>query len=436
MKFCKKLFVFWRGEWQRECSKLLTGAGNYDIILISKKTQEDVEMIADLLDSGLYEIENRIPASESNPIEKLRLRYLPTASECPKCKSLDIIKKNLSARTVIDVLGNQPIEITIVKQRYKCSCGKTFTLKHDTDYPDRMRITKETSNKLGTMILEDADLSITQAGEIFGVGRTTASEALHKKIKELSNQTFSVAPCVKISYIPFYFANKERCAIAGVDKFGKRFLLDIIDEYSEDGLSHFFPKTDSFKNDISVSFCKLDSDITSMVQSYYSIDVGIIHRCVSALMEKARGKADDPLYAEKYDALADLERAMFSQCPVQFSWVFSDWQSNLRSTLQDALRPFMDTINRFFQECTVTTTHPKKDTAFKKLMEIISKQRKDRTNFDTMAFRLLYANKAALSTPNGPHIWNSINSMTVPVSGRITDFGVDIDILHEEILKS
>ena len=391
-------------------------------------------MIADLLDSGLYEIENKTPANEDNSLEKLRLRYLPVASEYPKCKSSNFIKKTASTRTIIDVLGNQPIEITLVKQRYKCSCGKTFTLKDDTDYPDRMHITKETSDKLGTMILEDADLSITQAGEMFGVGRTTASEALHQKIKELSDQTFSVVSCVKISYIPFYFTNKERCAIAGIDRFGKRFLLDIIDEYSEDRLSRFFPKTEPFKNDISVSFCKLDSDITSTVQSYYSIDVGIVHRCVSDFIEKARGKVGEPLYAEKYDALAELERAMFSQYPVQFGMIFSDWQSNLTPTLQDALRPFIDTVNGFFQECAVTTMHSKKDTTFKKLMEIISKQRKDRTNFDTMVFRLLYANKAALATPNGPHIWKSINSMMTPVAGSMSEFGVDIDRLYEEVV--
>ena len=93
-----------------------------------KRTWEDVKMIADLLDSGLYEIENKTPANEDNPLEKLRLRYLPVASECPKCKSSNFIKKTASTRTIIDVLGNQPIEITVVKQRYKCSCGKLSLL--------------------------------------------------------------------------------------------------------------------------------------------------------------------------------------------------------------------------------------------------------------------------------------------------------------------
>ncbi|MBE6552907.1 MAG: transposase family protein [Ruminococcaceae bacterium] len=393
-------------------------------------------MIADLLDSGLYEIENKTPANEDNPLEKLRLRYLPVASECPKCKSSNFIKKTASTRTIIDVLGNQPIEITVVKQRYKCSCGKTFTLKDDTDYPDRMHITKETSDKLGTMILGDADLSITQAGEMFGVGRTTASKALHQKIKELADQTFSVAPCVKISYIPFYFTNKERCAIAGIDRFGTAFLLDIIDEYSEERLSRFFPKTDSFKNDISVSFCKLDSTVTQAIRTHNSADVGIVHRCVSDYIEKAREKVGDALYAEKYDVLADLERVMFSQPSVQFGLIFSDWKAALSSEVRDALSSFIETVNTFFQECTVTTMHPKKDTSFKKLREIITKFRKDRTNFDTMVFRLLYANKTAMSTPNGPHIWNSINSMMAPVTGGMSEFGVDIDALYEEILKS
>lgn len=68
-------------------------------------------------------------------------------------------------------------------------------------------------------------------------------------------------------------------------------------------------------------------------------------------------------------------------------------------------------------------------------MEIISKQRRDRINFDTMVFRLLYANKAALATSNGPHIWNSINSMMAPVSGSMSEFGVDIDLLYKEVVE-
>lgn len=296
-------------------------------------------MIDNLLKSGLYEVETRVPASKSGTIEKLYIRYLPQPQNCPKCGSPKIIKKTLSRRVIIDIQGNQPIEVTITKQRYKCQCGKTFIMKDESDYPERIHISKDASDLLGTMLLEEPDLSITQASEILGVGRTTASEALHQKIKDLKGQTFSVAPCIKISYIPFFFTNKERCAIAGIDSSGKSFLLDIIDEYSDTRLSRFFPKTYPFKNDISVSFCKLDSDITSTVQSYYSIDVGIVHRCVSDFIEKARGKVGEPLYAEKYDALADLERTIFSQCPLQFGMVFRDWQSNLTSTLQDALRP-------------------------------------------------------------------------------------------------
>ena len=73
--------------------------------------------------------------------------------------------------------------------------------------------------------------------------------------------------------------------------------------------------------------------------------------------------------------------------------------------------------------------------AFKKLIEIISKQRRDRTDFDTMVFRLLYANKASLASPNGLHIWNMITSMAVPSVGSITEFGVDIDMLYEEICR-
>jgi hypothetical protein len=297
-----------------------------------------------------------------------------------------------------------------------------------------MHITKKTSDTLGTMLLEDADLSICQAAEMFGVGRTTASEALHQKLEELSDQTFSVMPCVKISYLPFHFANKERCAVAGIDCFGKRFLLDILDVYSATRLPDFFPKTDDFKNDIAVSFCKLDSEVAGAIQAYYSMDVGIIHQCISAFMKQSRGKVGEPLYAEKYDALAALELAMFSMSSIHFVQIFADWRNALDPVLRDSLRPFIDTIIEFLRECTVTTVHPKQNTTFKKLMEIISKQRRDRTDFDTMVFRLLYANKAALASPNGPHIWNMITSMTAPAVGSITEFGVDIDMLYDELV--
>lgn len=392
-------------------------------------------MLSDLLNSGLYEVEERIYTSQSNPLEKIRLRYLPVPAKCPRCDSSKIIKKKLSFRTVIDMNGNQPIEVTIIKQRYKCECGKTFTQKDPIDYPDRTRITQDVFNTLGTMILENADLSITQAGEMFGVGRTTASEALHQKLKELSDQIFSTAPCIKISYIPFSFTNKERCAVAGIDQYGRKLLLDILDEYSEERLLKFFPKTDSFKKNIQASFCKLDLSATETIRQHYIHDVGIIHRCISAFMKESCGKIGEPLYAEKYDALAALECAMFLQGNSDFWKIFYDWKFSLSVDLEDALQPFLNTMNQFMQECTVTTSYNQKDTSFKRLMEIITKQRRDRVNFDSMVFRLLYANKTALSTPNGPHIWNSINSMMAPVAGRMTGFGVDIDQLYEETFQ-
>lgn len=79
-------------------------------------------MLEELLKSGKYEITEQVPVREAESIEKISLFYLPTATECPKCGSPNIIKKNLSRRSVIDIRGNQPVDVTIVKQRYKCAC--------------------------------------------------------------------------------------------------------------------------------------------------------------------------------------------------------------------------------------------------------------------------------------------------------------------------
>ena len=390
-------------------------------------------MIDNLLKSGLYEVETRVSASKSGTIEKLYIRYLPQPQECPRCGSPKIIKKTLSRHVIIDIQGNQPIEVTITKQRSKCQCGQTFIMKDESDYPERIHISKDASDLLGTMILEEPDLSITQAGEMLGVGRTTASEALHQKIKELRDQTFSVAPCIKISYIPFFFTNKERCAVAGIDSSGKSFLLDILDEYSVEQLSRFYPKTEVFRSDIQASFCKLASDITESLHNQYPIDIGILHRCISQLIKQARGNRYDALYTDRYDALYNLDQTMRHCTYNHFPTLFFDWQKSLSSDLKKSLQELIETVNSFLRECSVTTKYTEMDTSFTKLMKIISKQRKDRTTFDTMVFRLLYANQVALSSPNGPHIWNSINSMMAPIAGSMSEFGVDIDALYEDI---
>ncbi len=400
-------------------------------------------MIADLLRSGLYqEIENLtthktdLAEKNSNPLSRIALRYLPEAKQCPRCQSPNIVKKTISKRVVLDIIDNRPIEVTILKQRYKCkNCGHTFVVKDALDYPEHMHVTTAALDRFATQILDDPEIVISTFGEQFQIGRTTISEAVQKKIQELSKQTSSVAPCIYIYYVPFYFTGKERCAIVGVDENECELLLDILEEYSPRGLESFFPKTYGFKDDIELLFCKLEAIFVKLIREQFKTDVAILRSCIQKELQKAKEDQEDGLYNKKLDALYNLKFLIEKSGEMRFRYDFVEWFENLTEPLQQSFKPLFQAFLECIKEDANIVNYYTYEPSMKKLMEIISKYRKDHASFTTMAFRLLYANRVALSSPNGSQIFRSISSMMAPTSGSMTAFGVDINRLYEEVIQ-
>ena len=102
-------------------------------------------MLKQFLDSGRYEEIDLSPLDRecrSNSIPQVILRYLPEATECPRCHSTHIRRKDLCKRTVIDMWGEKAVEVTITKQQYLCQnpeCKKSFHTEDELDYPKEMQ---------------------------------------------------------------------------------------------------------------------------------------------------------------------------------------------------------------------------------------------------------------------------------------------------------
>jgi len=395
-------------------------------------------MLQELLDSGHYEIQEITTPSERNQLGKVVVQSLTEATSCPNCHSTRIKRKGKHSRTMIDIFDEKAFQVQIVKQRYKCNvCNKTFFPTIENDYPTNRQITTKVLKRLETTILTTPTLSISKAAEQFGVGRTVASKILKKKIQELKAMTKSIHPCLIINFVPFSFSGKERCAVTGVTEIGEKLLLDFWPDYSQNSITLFLSKTTAFFDNIEIVFCKPDHQIISHAKMAFSCDVAIIHRFFQKAIETSKNDTGDGTYIRKVVLLEHiLEIFKKAKSRTEFLVSYSNWFSNLSTFEQNIVSPFYKETQPYIQEYAIATEYDPKDTECDKLLKIISKFRKDNSDFDSMVFRLLYANEATMNSPNGSIVMYSINHMNLPVTKRINNFGIDIDLLYRSEINN
>ena len=140
---------------------------------------------------------------------------------------------------------------------------------------------------------------------------------------------------------------------------------------------------------------------------------------------------------KKFNALDELKEVVclnYNKKP--YFAAFEEWEEkNLNSdpALDAQLRPLYNEIMSLKEECWVGTGHRPWEPEFTFLLDIIGKREYNNSSFESMRFRLLYANKAATNTLDGDKILRYVQNVYEPIEGPIRSFGVDIKKLYNEI---
>ncbi len=166
----------------------------------------------------------------SHGFRKLNIRPVATDIFCPNCSETAlIIKKDLARHTVYDVFCGEPVEVEVVRQRYRCrGCGCTFTSSGD---PYTLKS------------------HVTQA---FG-------DFLSQKMLKL---VISLQQCYRLIFYPFKYEKQIRCCVCGTGDADRNVILGIIDDYSADSIRNFINAKISSSAVMTV-FCALIPNIVT-----------------------------------------------------------------------------------------------------------------------------------------------------------------------------
>lgn len=363
--------------------------------------------------------------------------------ECPNpdCRSINIRRKGKQPfrRTILHADNGQLKRVIWLRQRCECrDCGTTF---YPSSLNNNAPFTSEAVDTIVRSVLEHPEVSVNSVANSIekqtNIGSSSAINRLIKKrIKEISDVVQPI-PCTKLFYIPFkYKKNQNCCAIVGLNSTEKKmYLLDILKDGSSTEMADFFEKIDHFKNKARLFLADMNRDLLDAIEKLHGGKIGVLRGLVFWRIDACRDKhfALD----RKYEALEALKKVVYTDLKEKYYYEsLENWKRRYLDSdadLSKQLISLYNEIHSFRRECYIGTLHRPWEPEFSMVLSTIKICERNNSSFDFMAFRLLYANRAATGTLDGNKITQYVQNIHFPVDGPIRAFGVDIKELYNEI---
>ena len=384
-----------------------------------------------------------MPESLVGPIETCVVAVdKPSVCPNPDCRSTNVRLKGKepNRRTILHSEGGQLKRIILIRPRCECRDCKTTFYPDAHDFSGNSPFTEAAENNITTAILQHPEISVHRYADDLekssGLGSSSAIDRLIKKrVKDFSAAVEPVS-CTKLFYIPFkYKSRTDCCAIVGLQRSEKKmFLLDILPDSGSDTISSLFQKIASSNSDVRLFLADLNAALLASIKTHYQGRVGVLRGLILRLIDSYKDKhfAMD----RKFEAIESLKKVVLKELKEQpYYEEFETWKNEYLSSnpeLASQLTPLYNEMFSLKKECWNGTFHCPWEREFSMLLGIIGMCEKNNTSFDFMAFRLLYANRAATKTLEGSKILRCIQNINEPVVGPIRSFGVDIKKLNEE----
>ena len=139
----------------------------------------------------------------------------------------------------------------------------------------------------------------------------------------------------------------------------------------------------------------------------------------------------------KLEAIENLQKVVLKELKEKpYYEEFEAWKNdylNSNPELASQLTPLYNEILSLKKECWNGTFHRPWEPEFTMLRKTIKICERNNASFDFMAFRLLFANGAAIGSLEGEKILRYVQNVDVPIEQKISCFGVDVRSLYEEI---
>ena len=364
-------------------------------------------------------------------------------NSCPACGSTNIRRnrKAPSRRVFLHADNGQLKKIILIRPRYECRDCKSTFYPSTNYFANNSSVTAEAADTITKTILEHPEVSINSVAEniekLSGMSSSSAIDRLIKKrVRDLSDAVQLIA-CHKLFYIPFKYKSRTNCcAIVGFKKSEKKlYLLDILQSSSSEQLEKFFIKINFFKKDAKLFLADLNGELLASIKSNYEGRVGVLR----GLILQRISSYQDKHFAinKKYNALEELKNAVLADLKEKYYYEsFEQWEKDYLMTepaLTTELKPLYDEIVSLKKECWIGTHHRPWEPEFTMLLSTIKTCERNNASFDFMAFRLLYANRAATKTLDGGKLMRYVQSINIPIDSPLRSFGVEIRELYQEV---
>lgn len=376
--------------------------------------------------------------SDYGPIETYEV-VEKVPSECPHCHSNNVRRKGkqLKKRHILHTVNGRLQKTILIRPRCECrDCKKTF-YPHTEEEFDNKNLSDQAADIIANTVLEHPETSISKIAKDIRrqTGKGSSSNVdrkVKKRYKELSD-AIQIASCYKLFYIPFKYRKNPRCyAIVGLNSTERKlYLLDILKDGSEKSLKKFYNKTQFFKDDVKLSLADLNRNTLDFVDLHYAGRAGVLTRITIERIKDYRGKCS-------YKALDALEKIITDDTTklTYYNEAFSKWKGKFITsdpTHPIELEKLYDEILAYQNECWIGTFHKPWEPEFTRLLDTIKIRERSNESFEFMAFRLMYANRAAVDSFEGKLVLHYALNIHEPIVAPIKFYGVDINKLYEEV---
>lgn len=390
-------------------------------------------MKADILDLSKYEILE--DALNRNGFRKLNITPVSPVVICSNCNETEeIVKKDLTRHTVYDIFSKEPIEVVVVRQRYRCNaCGCTFTSTGDP-YPPKSHVTQEFGAFLSQKMLQDTSLTYTAVKDLYGISQTYISEALGLYAKEMDKLIISMQECYRLIFYPFEYEKKIRCCICGTDDGDRNVILGILDDYSIESIKSFINTKVTNASEIMTVFCALIPGVVGMLHNVLP-DSEIVINPISIQRKIKTISVDtgDGFYNAKIGLLNKLKELMEKQYEnyTEFCNAYNQWKCAIPIELQPVLSEFVADISTCLQECYNASQYEENEFDISTVMSVISAFRKNNVPYGIMCLRILFVNPYVLSQVKASQYGNYMREAYRLKTFGIENYAIDIKMLQQ-----
>ena len=409
-------------------------------------------------------------------------------SKCPKCNSENICSKGTNTTEFISVDENGHFVIRHWKRnRILCKCCAKTSWPIGFDVDKQKELDTQTYQRLADSwatnpFLTTRNLAIdsqsTETGKNVSISKSTIDRIVKSRMEEMSSH-IEYIPCSTIYYLSYrYKTNKDKlepnsiCAVVGIDEVnGPVYLLDLLPQYNKKEIEKLHQNEAFIENVPEISLCKLNSPIITHLKQFRKKDPGVIYDYLYKDLDKIRRKYngirvrsqnfhadhikrlrkagytyDDIINEieqlqdfdtwEEINKLINLFKNKQHYSVKEFTENLKDWfenfyyDSDFPWDMQEEVKKLLEPIIKHSKNCYIGAPY-KWEPEFSMLQALLTQFAQTPTKFDTLRFRLLYANRVAAQN-RFPQMIITCDKMITPISVR---FGFDIKELYADYLQ-